>query len=234
MYLDELRISHLPLYRLIAEVDQGQLFMTDLVLLPILQRSYGLVEGFSDAFDSHNLAAVAPLVRLQLDSLFRVHYIANASSADEISGALVRGQEFRHMRDGKQKLTDGRLKDLAAKDHPWASRMYDRTSGWVHFSPAHIAAAWQIDKLDNRPGAISGGLPYRPGTIPAGQWLELLDALIQATVDLFEYLWQWSARKGLPPGEVREVPRPWPERSADERLLRLTGGPQSVMGETSP
>ncbi|MCW2853388.1 MAG: hypothetical protein JWM84_3052, partial [Nocardioides sp.] len=144
-YLDKLRVSHLDLYAQIIGARDGELFMLDLFLLPVLQRSYGLVEGFLDAFDRHNPAAAAPLVRLQLDSLFRVRYVANHEDADGIARALVSGQEFRNMRDGKQKLTDAYLKGLAAGDHPWAARVYDGTSGWVHFSPSHLKAAWQID-----------------------------------------------------------------------------------------
>ena len=222
-YLDQLRVSHLDLYTQIVAARDGELFMLDLFLLPVLQRSYGLVEGFLDAFDRHNPAAAAPLVRLQLDSLFRVRYVAHHEKSDDIARDLWKGKEFRHMQDGKQKrkLTDAYLKGLAAADHPWAAKVYDGTSGWVHFSPSHIKAAWQIEAAGAGSRTIEGGIPYRLETIPVSFWQSMLDSIVQATLDLFEWLRLWARRKGLPSTEMRDLPIAWPIFEAEARLNRL-------------
>jgi hypothetical protein len=96
--------------------------------------------------------------------------------------------------------------------------VYEATSGWVHFSPAHLYAAWQLeDAADERAvGRTVGGVPIRPNQIPLSALQELLGAMIQATEELFGYVEVWESRKGLRSGQ--EVP--W--ESASTHVARMT------------
>ena len=201
--LDELRQQHLDLAALTVSVADGALYLPDFVVMAMLQRSYGVVDALIDAVDSYNVHAAAPLLRLQLDTLFRAHYIATRAETDELTIRLLAGEEFRKIKDSEGKnLNDGRLKDLAADAHPWAPLVYDKTSGWVHFSLSHMVATVQI----SRESEFSMGVPLGPHVIPESLWHEILGAAIQATEELFVYVRGWAARKGMPPGESRELP----------------------------
>ncbi|HEV2640046.1 MAG TPA: hypothetical protein VGX23_33235 [Actinocrinis sp.] len=198
-YLDRLRAHHLDLAQRIVEADNGNLYLLDLLLMTMMQRSYGLVEAVIDCVDAYNLVAAAPLLRLQLDTLVRACYVAHAPSADDVVTALLEGTEFRKMKDAEgRQLNDGRLVELAAPHHPWLPPVYRETSGWVHLSLNHVGSTWQVDG-----DQLSGRIPLSPDVIPSRLWLELLDAMTKATEELFGYVELWESRKGLPLGQAR-------------------------------
>ncbi|MGD0808623.1 MAG: hypothetical protein ABSA91_02760 [Acidimicrobiales bacterium] len=115
-------------------------------------RSYSLVDGYIDAFDNWNPVVAAPLVRMQLDNLVRLSYLATAPSATDVARHLVLGGEFQRLKDPQGKfLTDAQLVRHAQDAHPWVSAVYEATSGWVHFSPSHIWAAVRIARDGDGP-----------------------------------------------------------------------------------
>lgn len=189
-------------------VDDGKLYPVDLFVAAAMARSYSLVDGFISAFDSWNPIVAAPLLRMQIDSLVRIAYVAHAPHADDVVLYVIGGGEFRHLRDSDdRRLTDSRLLEHAAETHPWVGDVYRATSGWVHFSPAHLRAAWRIKEDADESGAaiISGSVPLRREDIPLSAFQELIGAMTQATAELFGYVELWESRKGLPPGEMREL-----------------------------
>lgn len=92
--LDALRIHHLDLVRRFLEVADRSLYTIDVVMGAVMTRSYSLVDGFISAFDSWNPIVAAPLLRMQIDSLVRVAYIATAPRADEVAEYVLGGGEF--------------------------------------------------------------------------------------------------------------------------------------------
>jgi hypothetical protein len=206
-YLDVLRIHHLDLtMRFLAAAD-GMLYEIDVVIAAAMARSYGLVDGFIAAFDSWNPVVAAPLLRMEIDSLMRLDYIARAPHADSVAHHIFAGGEFRTLKDVEGRvLTDSRLSEHAQDVHPWIRSVYQETSGWVHFSPAHLRAAWRVGpaKVEDGQGLVlSGGVPIRPEQIPLSELEQLLGAMVQATKQVLWYGEAWEKRKGLPLGEIR-------------------------------
>jgi hypothetical protein len=205
VYLDRLREHHLELVPRFLSVSGGAMYTIDFVFGALMTRSYSLVDGFVDAFDQWNPIVAAPLLRLQIDSLVRTSYIARAPMADAVAEEILGGGEFRKMKDAEGKrLSDYRLVELATPHHPWVPAVYKSTSGWVHFSPDLVAAAWEIREETGRL-KFAGGVPLRPEQIPPGALQELIYAMVKATEELFGYSEAWEAQKGLPPGEARPL-----------------------------
>lgn len=199
---DELRIAHLDVAYRTIQIAEGQVFMPDLVVMAMVQRSYGIADALIDAVDTYNMHAAAPLLRLELDTLFRAHYVASCADLDDLTGRLLRGDQFRKMKDSQGKhLTDARLQELAKEQHEWALSVYRQTSGWVHFSVSHMAATTQVG--DDR--SFFMGVPLRPEVLPESLWHEVYGAAIRATEEFFDYVRGWASRKGLPAGEAREL-----------------------------
>lgn len=200
--LDQLRIDHLDLAAQSLMAADGDLYLPDLIVTAMVQRSYGVLDALIDAVDTYNIHAAAPLLRLQLDTLFRAHYIASAPDVDGLTLRLLRGEELRKIKDADGKpLNDYRLKELAADTHAWALPVYDKTSGWVHFSLNHMLVTTQAAD----PNCFHMGVPLRADVIPESLWQEIYGAAIQATEELFAYVRGWATRKGLPPGQVRTL-----------------------------
>jgi hypothetical protein len=72
--LDSVRTQHLEVGGIVISAGGGSLYQDDMFVMTMLQRSYGVVDAVIDLVDSFNLHAAAPLVRLQLDSLFLLGY----------------------------------------------------------------------------------------------------------------------------------------------------------------
>jgi hypothetical protein len=149
---------------------------------------------------------------MQVDSLARVSYVATAPRADQIAADVLGGGEFRKFKDAEgQRLTDRRLIELATPAHPWLEDVYTATSSWVHFSPEHVRAAWQVRQGDGDADGgglrLSGAIPLRPEQIPLSTLDELLAAMTKATEELFGYSEAWESRKGRPAGQGRDIPK---------------------------
>ena len=200
--LDELRVDHLTIAHQTLAATEGKVFLPDMIVMAMLQRSYGVVDALIDAVDTYNMHAAAPLLRLQLDTLFRAHYVASGPDLDDLTSRLLRGEEFRKIKGPEGKLlTDFRLKELASDTHAWALPVYRETSGWVHFSVSHMRATTQVGDDDE----FFMGVPLRPSVLPESLWDEIYAASTRATLELFEYVRGWASRKGMPPGEVRAL-----------------------------
>jgi hypothetical protein len=85
--------------------------------------------------------------------------------------------------------------------------VYQATSGWVHFSPAHVYAAVRMARDDKgrATDTFNMTIPLQPEQIPLSALEELIGAMTTATEEIFEYVEMWEQRKGLPLGEVRDL-----------------------------
>lgn len=114
---------------------------------------------------------------MQLDTVVRACYVADAPLVDDVVAAMLEGTEFCKMKDADGKpLTDTRLVELATPYHPRLPPVYKETSGLVHLSVNHLRAAWQVAG-----DQIGAGVPLRPDVIPGKLWLALLAAMTKAT-----------------------------------------------------
>lgn len=197
-WLDRLRAHHIDLTRRFLAAAGGSLYSIDMLLATCMSRSYSIVDGFLDAFDSWNPIVAAPLLRMQIDTLVRVSYVARVERSEEVARYLLMGGEFRNRKepDGKM-LTDRLLGELAAPYHPWVSAVYGATSGWVHLSPAHVLTTWQLTETDDPKtlGTLVGATPIRPEQIPLSALQELIGAMTKATEELFGYVERWEEQK---------------------------------------
>lgn len=166
--------------------------------------------GSWTTFDAWNPIVAAPLVRMQIDNLVRLSYMCRAPSSTDVARHVLLGGEFPKLHDGDGKfLTDARLIHHAKEFHPWVEAVYEATSGWVHFSPAHVCAAVRLkrDEEGKATDTLSITVPLTADDVPLSAVEELLGAMTKATEEVFGYAEVWEQRKGLPLGEVRELNR---------------------------
>lgn len=118
------------------------MYTADLVMFGILDRQIGLIESMPAIFESKNVHALAPLLRIQLDSLLRLHAFRIVKNTDELAKHIIEGKSLRKFKDhGGNKLFDRHLVNTLKPELPWVETMYDTLSGWVHFSESHIFSA---------------------------------------------------------------------------------------------
>jgi len=174
----------------------GQLFVVDLWMMGVAQRSFHLLEGFLQSFDAWNVTVAAPLVRFQIENLYRTDYLRSDPNGPDVVTAIMEGTEFRKLAafdDPKARLTDRVLVDRASKTFPWIKDVYHASNAWVHLSDRHIFNAHKLDDVDQR--TVVGRIPMPLEWIPVSFLEELLGAMSQATRDLFALFEAWEEWK---------------------------------------
>lgn len=179
----------------------GALWITDLWMFGAALRSFHLVEGFIEAFDSWNVTVAAPIIRMQIDTLVRTAYVAQAPDRDALIMAIMGGEQLRRMRtydDPTKNATDHELVERAGRLYDWLPPVYEKSNEWVHFSERHIFNATQ----PNEPGTadpdtyhIVMRIPFPIERLPVSFLAEILGAMRQTTHELFGWFELWEGHK---------------------------------------
>lgn len=202
--LAQLGRHHVPLMTRVIGAG-GALYMMDLWLLGVAQRSFHLVEGFLQVFDSWNITVAAPIVRFQIENLVRTSYVLQAPDSADLVVKLIKGERFSKIKahdDPKQTLTDRELVKRAAIRHAWLPPVYEASNEWVHLSDRHVFNATQLKEDEDR--TIVGRLPLPIEDIPVRFLAEVLGAMYQATHDLFAWLEEWEEWKAEHATDARD------------------------------
>jgi hypothetical protein len=164
---DELSESHDEHFKLVRAISGTNgpgkttpLYPCDLVILSVLNRSLDLVDSFLWSFNRWNLSTAAPAVRMQVDNVLRLSLLSRAGTGPVVD-LLLTGAPLNKIRDPlepsgrKFKLTDERLRLYARERFPWLDLVYEKSSGWVHFSAVHIGVTLEVSE----DGQMSGRFP---------------------------------------------------------------------------
>jgi len=185
--------------RSLARTDPGTttpLFPIDFVLLSVLNRSLDLVAGFTWAYDRWNLSTAAPIVRMQVDNVLRLALLAKAP-AGLVTDVLLSGKPLNKEKDPlarpgeKYRLTDHRPRDHTRDRFPWLDLVYEKSSGWVHFSSVHTGVTMQV--TDD--GEIFGRFPSDTSRYPFEFLEQVLWAMCQATAGVLDIVSQFADAK---------------------------------------
>ena len=180
-FADEARDKYLQAFSKHMQNMEGKpMYATDLIIFGIMDRSIGLVEAMPQLLADGNVHAFAPLLRVQLDSLLRLHAFQIVPSRDELASHVIGGKALKNFKDvNGNKLTDRHLGNSLKSELPWVERMYDDLCGWVHFSESHVFAA---ASEGNQQDTIEVGIgSYRKKVGPG-----LIDEATQATKAIHE------------------------------------------------
>ncbi len=154
---------------------QGKPFYSaDLIMFGILNRNLGLLRAMPALINERNIHALAPLLRVQLDGLLRLHAYRIVDSIDDLARHVIEGNSLRKFKDREGKdLTDRRLVDTLKDELSWVEPMYETLSGWVHLSESHVFSAVGTGKTE---GAIVVAVGSQED-IPDQLFLEATDAI---------------------------------------------------------
>jgi hypothetical protein len=172
------------------------LFQCDFVLLSVLNRSLDLVDGFLWSFNRWNLSTAAPIVRMQVDNLLRLVLLSKAGPGPAVE-ALLSGGPLSKERDPlapsgkKNTLTDQRLREHARDRFPWLDLVYEKSSGWIHFSSVHVGVTMVITE----DGQFSGRFPSDISRYPYEFLEQVLWAMRASTAGVLDIVTEFAEGK---------------------------------------
>lgn len=158
----------------------------------IARRAVALSSGFRTLVLQCNSLSAMPLVRMQLDTACRLYAGFFVEDHQKFCADVFKGRQINKMKcsDNKQ-MNDKYLVDRVAKQNPWMNRVYDVTSGYIHFSDRHIKEAVQCDK--NGDGSLYIG-PKDLDRTPE-DYIEPMQCMLHLNLMIKEALMDWFESK---------------------------------------
>lgn len=167
--------------------DGTPFYVSDLVIFGVLDRQLGLLEAMPNLFQEKNIHALAPLLRVQLDGLLRLHAFRIVESMQDLTSHMLKGNHLRKFkdRDGTP-LHDSHLVKTLSEELPWVEEVYSTLSGWIHLSSAHVFTAVSESEEDR---TIEIGVGSFRQNIPDSLWEDArgaVQAIHEATITMVE------------------------------------------------
>ncbi|MGH1383797.1 hypothetical protein [Kordia sp.] len=156
-----------------------------LCVMTVLKRSISTMEGITTLIKAKNFTCAAPLSRIYLDNLIRLHAFSLCDNPNEIATQVLLGKKIRNLKDREgEKMFDNYLVNSLSEDYSWITNVYDATSGYVHFSFQHYNdMIVKREDLENEIRTIYYMSKDDPH-VKIGSWLELTTLIIEVSYAL--------------------------------------------------
>lgn len=189
----------------LTNASNGEVFPFDLLANAAIARSMSLNSAFVTLMRADNFLAAAHLVRLHLDTVLRFSAGWIVEDCHDFASRVLKGVAVRKQQDrAGAKMTDAYLVELLAKAYPWASSVYQATSGYVHLSEKHI---FNTLAASDQPMTLTIRISGDGGSIPEATKIEATEAMIAITDALQRFLEGWLKTKS---GPKTDQPKPVP------------------------
>lgn len=178
-------------------VHDGKMYPMDLFVVAVLNRAEHLVSAFCDLVEKKNFLVVAPVLRMQLDTLFRLRAAWLVENPSNLVIDVLRGNPIKELtdRNGK-KMNDRYLVDSLCEEHPELKSIYERTCSYVHLSDQHF---FTIVKKIGDDRTIEMKVNDSSDIIPIKTYLEASMAFFQISGIILSYIKGWIiAKEGNP------------------------------------
>jgi hypothetical protein len=196
--------KHIEVTKELFAANPEGFFALDLLAMSAIHRSVMLISGFRQMIELENFLSAAPLIRLQIDNNLRFFASSLVADADKFAMEVLNGQKISHMKDGKgNKMSDRYLVDQFSVHFPWFKKVYEETSGFVHFSSKHFYAAIKGHQIG---GKFTFQLLREPkdSFVPEEIWKEAVYGFAEITGVFLLQIDGWSAQKKSEGGKARK------------------------------
>ena len=125
-------------------------YMHGIVVITVIKRSMKIIDAMIPLFKHRNATIAGALVRLQLDSLMRIHAFDLVDDGRELFRAMIKNRGINKIksRDGK-KLHETYLYNSLAEKYPNLDRIYKVHSGYIHLATPDIHTLLRGIRIDN-------------------------------------------------------------------------------------
>ncbi len=130
--------------------DRG-FYQFDLYLIPLLNKSLNLNNGFITLIENGNFITAGALVRIQLDNLLRIYAPTLIDiNVDEFASQILGGKKLNTFKDrlGKQ-LRDFYLAEQLSKNerYEWVNKVYQDGHQYVHYTIHSLYSASILNEV---------------------------------------------------------------------------------------
>lgn len=165
--------------------NNAPLFTIDLIIFGALKRTLSLGHGLLSMVEAKNMACARALLRMQIDTVSRLLAYTYVDDPDEVATKIIGGKKLSQFKskDGKP-LRDGYLIDRMTEKHSWVRRVYDSTSGDVHFSEKQFISSISSMSEDGSGARVSLSISQFDTNYPDSSWEEVVACFSELCVIL--------------------------------------------------
>jgi len=129
----------------------GHLHTMDLYTSAIINRAISLMSGFITLSSENNYISSVALIRIQLDNCIRFYASTLVADYDKFFLEYLKGKHIRNLKDTSgNKMTDTYLISNLDKLFPGVQKLYNNSSGYIHFSNEHSNLQTTLNKEETR------------------------------------------------------------------------------------
>ena len=193
--LQQHEMKYHELVEKMLRADGGKLFTLDLMFVAAIHRAIMVSRGFREMIENVNLSCAFPLVRMQIDTMLRLFAATLVDDKDELFMQFLKGVHISKIKDrsGHRMSDSYLLKQLIDNSPEFAplKTVYDRTSGFIHFSDAHIFAASRLGEN----GGVTFSIGGRDDYFPQNSIVEALHGFHKINWILMAFVRDWINEK---------------------------------------
>lgn len=177
----------------------SSIFVLDFIVIGAIKRSLSLVSGISAMIRAKNMVCARALLRMHLDTVTRLLGYTYVEDPERIAREVTGGAQLRKFKSREgDALTDAYLVARLSKEHPWVQRVYNFTSGYVHFSEQQF-----FDSVRSVSGDDERTLRLQIGHVddkfPEFSWAEIAACFSELTGMLLSVLSSYETHKATNP-----------------------------------
>jgi len=172
------------------------MFPLDLLAFAAAKRHASTTTAFVAMIRSWNMVVARALLRMHIDTSLRFSAAWHVPDPHEFASSVLKGERIDKMKTRTgQRLTDAYLVKLHQPQHPWLPAVYERLSGYVHFSGSHISDS--IESLGDDDNSVQFLISDQDLKFPEFSWVEALECFREASSILEFFLQGWGATKKM-------------------------------------
>jgi hypothetical protein len=179
--------------------ESSAIFPLDLLAYAAIKRNIAIAEAMSIIVATWNMTTARTLLRVHIDTALRFTAAWLVDKPHDFAAKVLAGGRMDKIKDSQgHLLRDAYLVQVRAVDYPWLPEVYERLSGYVHFSGSHFHdTVGSINK-----DSISFDIRATDYKYEESSWVEVLDCFSEATSILAWYLRGYIDTKALSPNEL--------------------------------
>ncbi len=175
------------------------MYVLDFVMIGAVKRSLNLTSGLLAMLQAQNMVCSRALLRMQLDTVSRLLAYTYVTDPENMAKGIIGGKQIKKFRgrDGKP-FTDTYLVDRMSQEHPWVRKVYDITSGYVHFSERQFFDSVH-SKSGDRERMITLQVSHIDNKFPEESWVEVAACFNHLSEIMVSVLASYQAHTGANP-----------------------------------
>ncbi len=180
------------------------MYPMDMVIIGIVKRCLSTSSALESLVLDWNMTCARAVLRMQLDTVLRFSAFWLSADPQKMAKDVIAGKQINKMKDKDgQKMTDSYLARKLGEHFDWVPRVYEYTSGYIHFSERHLFDP--IWNLNNEERTVNFVINEKDFNFPEFSWVELVDCaancllIAKHLLDGYRQLKELAANKQMKP-----------------------------------